>query len=270
MQYVIPHVILRTVQVLCATGGDLEALLWHPKQSQEQTRQKDNAAAQPSATPEAATTTAAAAAEPDADDPDTHMAASDDNAQPEQDTTAAAAATGTAATAIAATGTDTGIAGATGAAGTGSSGGAANADTDESEEDPKYPAAVKTQQGWLPGVGDGGVVLQWSHAQPDDQKLEVMLGNAISILDTLTTLSTAHTGIRAMHNRVSFCSSFSSAFQVRIAGFSGHQIYVQMYYNKTVAIMYHPLPHTFVCLSHALMSTLSYKPAVTQLSWYSW
>lgn len=68
--------------------------------------------------------------------------------------------------------------------------------------DAKYPAAVRAQQGWLPGLGDGGVVLAWSHAVPDTQKLELMLSNSISILDTMTTLSTAHAGIRALHSRV--------------------------------------------------------------------
>jgi hypothetical protein len=72
--------------------------------------------------------------------------------------------------------------------------------------DAKYPAAVQAQHGWLPGIGHDGVVLEWSHAVPDTQKLEVMLSNAISILDTMTTLSTATAGIQALHTRVRFIS----------------------------------------------------------------
>lgn len=135
------------LQVLCAAGGDSDALLWH------------------SNTPSPSTEPAAAAARDD----DSHMA-TDENPHPDEEPSAAPAGAGE---------------------GAGASGG-----------DAQYPADVRVQHGWLPGLGEGGVVLEWSHAAPDAQKLEVMLCNAISILDTMTTLSTAHAGIRAMHSRV--------------------------------------------------------------------
>lgn len=64
------------------------------------------------------------------------------------------------------------------------------------------PGTPSLQQGWLPGLGPSGVVLEWSHWEANPHKLETMLNNVVHILDMMMTLSSSHVGIKALDDKV--------------------------------------------------------------------
>lgn len=74
------------------------------------------------------------------------------------------------------------------------------------------PGKPGVQQGWLPGIGPSGVVVEWSHWEAKPQKLEAMLNNVVHILDMMMTLSSSHVGIKALDDKVGLSGEWTGAY----------------------------------------------------------
>lgn len=73
------------------------------------------------------------------------------------------------------------------------------------------PGKPGAQQGWLPGIGPSGVVVEWSHWEAQPQKLEAMLNNVVHILDMMMTLSSTQVGIKALDDKVELSGEWTAA-----------------------------------------------------------